>query len=643
MSVSQIILQTTHDLLRDSRAPEAAAARKRCLQPLAIALALAALWFALHQYRGVVHDGRLYAVQALNALHPERFASDLYFLYGSQDSFTVFSLLYKPLVAVLGVGSAHRLVTLAGEAAFVSSLFFFVRTLFPDRREALFAFVGAIAAQSGYGGLASFHYDEIFATPRPFAEALVLTAFSLTFTGKPIFACLTLVLAAALHPIMALTGMAGLGLLAAMKDRRLLILAGAAAALGVLLGACSVQPFARLFEAFDPEWFDVVRQRCVFAFLTRWTVDDYLAIAASLGLAVVCLRWKDRMLRSLAFVFSIVSLAAMALTFVGGDVGRDVLVVNVQPWRALWLSRLLGNIVLGVLVLRARPDSVSRWPLLVAAILSALTRLGFCAPALGEFVTIAALVLFFVENRFERPIPSSIRKLVLALFGVAASSSLFFAWVFSAKPEFSVDCAVVLIGAASFGLLIALDRGRMSAARATVAAGLAFGAALLLNDRRTDWQRFLEQPDVSAGLAEFAGEESNLYWRDSPEILWLKLERSSFYSCLQGTGAMFYRGTAIDYARRGQALAKLEASQFRHGPEHACYHTSAQQIDGPLSIEDIRRACRALPDLDGVVLGVALPGASPRAWTSPATRFYVSFEKTESVETFYKYMCRDLR
>jgi hypothetical protein len=176
-----------------------------------------------------------------------------------------------------------------------------------------------------------------------------------------------------------------------------------------------------------------------------------------------------------------------------------------------------------------------------------------------------------------------------------------------------------------------------------VAAGLTLGAALLLSDRRTEWQRFLEQPDVSVDLADFVGDDANLYWNDSPEILWLKLQRPSFYSCLQGTGAMFYRGTAIDYARRGRALAKLDAAQFRHDPKHACYQEARSSIDDPLSIEDIRRACHELSDLDGVVLGVALPGASPRAWTSPAARYYVSYEKTEVVETFYKYMCRDLR
>jgi hypothetical protein len=168
-------------------------------------------------------------------------------------------------------------------------------------------------------------------------------------------------------------------------------------------------------------------------------------------------------------------------------------------------------------------------------------------------------------------------------------------------------------------------------------------AALLVNDRRTDWQQFLEQPGVSADLAQFVGEDANLYWDDSPEILWFKLGRSSYYSCLQGAGAMFYRGTATDYARRGQALAGLNVHRFRQDSEHVCHQNAPPPSDGPLSIEDIRRACRALPDLDGVVLGVDAPGASAQTWTSPAARHYFSYPKVETVQNFYKYMCRDLR
>lgn len=650
MSVSQTILST---LIRGSRLPQAAqephagfdltAQKQTRLQALAMALSVAALWFALHPYRGIVHDGQLYTVQSLNALHPEQFASDLYFRYGSQDAFTIFSLLYKPLVAAFGVSPAHHLATLAGEAALLSGLIFFVRTVFRDRREALFALVAAIAVQSGYGGLDIFHYDEAFATPRPFAEALVLAAFTMAFTGRPIYACLALTLAAALHPVMALTGIAGLGLWVALKDRRLFLLAGAAAGFGVLLGVCSVQPFARLFEVFDPAWLDVVRQRCSFGFLTRWTVADYLGVAASLGLAVACLQWKDQTLRSLALVCSIASLGAMALTLIGGDVGHDVLVVNMQPWRALWLSRLLANMILGILALRARPGGLARWMLLVAATLSALTRFAFCLPIIADFATIAALVLFWIENSSEQPVHPWVRRVFLTLFGIAASSPAVFAWFLSARPGIAGDGVLVIIGAASFGLLVALDRGRLPGAQATVAAGLTLGAALLLNDRRTDWQRFLEHPGASDDLVKFVGEDSNLYWDNNPGIFWFKMGRASFYSCLQGAGAMFYRGTAIDYARRGHTLAKLNTHDFQDTSEDICFQKASPQLDGPNSIEDIRQTCRALPELDGVVLEVSVPGVSPEVWTSPAARVYFRYPNTESSEAFYKYTCHDLR
>jgi len=56
-------------------------------------LLIGALWLSTHRYFGIVHDGRLYTVQALRALDPARWTDDLYFRFGSQDAFTVFSAL----------------------------------------------------------------------------------------------------------------------------------------------------------------------------------------------------------------------------------------------------------------------------------------------------------------------------------------------------------------------------------------------------------------------------------------------------------------------------------------------------------------------------------------------------------------------
>ncbi len=161
----------------------------RCLVEAA---ALFSLWIATHPYRGVVHDGRLYTIQALNTLQPGRFAQDLYFKFGSQDSLASFSLIYGPLVAAFGPVWGHFCASVLGAAVWVLALTFLMGALFDDRREALAAIRACIALDAGYGGLNIFHYGEGFATPRIFAEALVMAALALCLRGRLIGSILCL-------------------------------------------------------------------------------------------------------------------------------------------------------------------------------------------------------------------------------------------------------------------------------------------------------------------------------------------------------------------------------------------------------------------------------------------------------------------
>jgi len=46
------------------------------------------------------------------------------------------------------------------------------------------------------------------------------------------------------------------------------------------------------------------------------------------------------------------------------------------------------------------------------------------------------------------------------------------------------------------------------------------------------------------------------------EMLWLRLGRPSYFSCLQGTGALFSRGTALAYGHRRSSLFPLKELDF---------------------------------------------------------------------------------
>src|SRR4051812_752601 len=74
-------------------------------------LALAAFVFvAVRPNTGVRHDAILYAAQALYRLHPDIFAQDLFFKFGSQENFTVFGRVFAFLITQLGFTSATLFV-----------------------------------------------------------------------------------------------------------------------------------------------------------------------------------------------------------------------------------------------------------------------------------------------------------------------------------------------------------------------------------------------------------------------------------------------------------------------------------------------------------------------------------------------------
>src|SRR5260370_22864104 len=112
-------------------------------------------------------------VQAFREVDPSRFVDDLYFRFGSQDQFTLFTKLYSPMVALLGVGATGIVCAAAGQLFWVFSLLYLAAGLLRDRTYALAAVAAAIVLPNAYS---LFGYGEPLVTPRLFAEALTMAA-----------------------------------------------------------------------------------------------------------------------------------------------------------------------------------------------------------------------------------------------------------------------------------------------------------------------------------------------------------------------------------------------------------------------------------------------------------------------------------
>jgi hypothetical protein len=176
--------------------------------------------------------------------------------------------------------------------------------------------------------------------------------------------------------------------------------------------------------------------------------------------------------------------------------------------------------------------------------------------------------------------------------------------------------------------------------RTIVVAAVCAGAAITA-DARDPWQRFIESATTPAGLAVFAGNSREIYWERGVDVLWFKLGRSSYYSCLQGTGAMFFRNTAVDYQRRTEGISLLPNWDTGAVKHSGCASTT--DALAPRTSGDLAAACHALGELDSLILTRPVAGMSGRVWSSPSERTFIERGQVYRINRFYRYDCAAMR
>jgi hypothetical protein len=123
-------------------------------------------------------------------------------------------------------------------------------------------------------------------------------------------------------------------------------------------------------------------------------------------------------------------------------------------------------------------------------------------------------------------------------------------------------------------------------------------------------------------------------------LMWFKLRMPSYYSCDQGAGLLFYRGTAVEFARRREALQGLDISELARD----CTKNPNAGAESPLSLENLKHVCRSSPDLDALVIMRQVHGAPARTWRAPVAQVLVTpGGKIQSIDRYYRYDCADFR
>ena len=128
------------------------------------------------------------------------------------------------------------------------------------------------------------------------------------------------------------------------------------------------------------------------------------------------------------------------------------------------------------------------------------------------------------------------------------------------------------------------------------------------------------------------------------DLFWFKLGRPSYYSCFQGTGAVFYKVTALEFQRRSEGLAALNTHDFSSRTDDICITKPLPSQTSTTSKDQLKRACEALPEVDAIVLPNLVIGVRSLSWQAPAEREYRDDSNTLSyIKTYYKYSCEDFR
>lgn len=592
------------------------------IRSVSLITALVALWFFTHPYRGIYHDARLYAVQALSHLSPDAYRNDLFFLHGSQDSYTIFSFIYAYVIRLLGLNAAAIALQITGHILWLSAAWLIARSLLKGS-PAFWPFLVFAGVLSSEYGNSLFSYDEPFLTARIFSEALVLYGIAFLVKRKDVLAFIFMLIASSLHPLMAAGGIMFAFFYKAYAERKWYFLSALILLLAVFAAFLHISPFSGLIETMDEEWYRFSHTISAHAYPDNWEPEQLNSVlfdACIIGSAFLA---ASGTLRRFFFSALLTGVTGIFISSVGTYALRNVFIIQVQPWRALWLMHLFAYLAGSFLIFG--PYSRSRFSRLL---LSAYLSVWFMAPLVpfsGILAVLAFLMHFLIpiKNENELRIPHVIEKFLFLAPLVTGMIWLTFRCLYAYiqflntpdgmnssrfVQEILMDTKLFLI----FGFLSCRSYIAKIERRAVLSAFLFFFllcniGAIWMWDQRQVQEKFIEE---NAGTAKIFGNKipagSVVCWPDyslresSIKKIWFMLGTASYADPVQAAGTIFSKEKAMKYLQRAKRLGSLGFvdPRFREPKE-------SDPMPKP-AFSDVVQVCRD-PELDYVVLNFKYP------------------------------------
>jgi hypothetical protein len=106
---------------------------------------------------------------------------------------------------------------------------------------------------------------------------------------------------------------------------------------------------------------------------------------------------------------------------------------------------------------------------------------------------------------------------------------------------------------------------------------------------------------------------------------------------------VFFRGMAVEFRRRYEGLGGLDTIDFERNRGQVCPPRRNPDREGPETLAQLSEACRALPELDALILVAPVPGAAGTTWQAPVEMVRHQIFAVPVTRRFHRYDCAALR
>lgn len=541
-------------------------------------------------FLGIKHDGILYFLQSLKLKNPSIFNHDIFFLYGSQDQYTLFSNLYTFFVNLTNAGHATALLELVGLFSWTLAIFFLARSFLSLLPTSIITAM-ALTLNGYYGSHSVFSYAEPYLTARLYAEMFSIFALGFYLRKRYYLGSVFYLLALSNHPLITLPALfVGVGLV--INIRLFLVIILFSLLVGISLGSIEVKPFDGLVQTMDPEWFNYNIIRSPFVFLQNWEWRGFSQLLLTISVAIYAYKFtENKTIKKLSFNLAFMLFIFFTTSYLGASLLKLPLIISLQLHRALWIGLIITLLLLATLIWENRKES--NYTFLFSL---ALTSCLFLDVNLEGIYAILLICVHLTLIKID-PISTPNRLTIIFLYLICAFP-LFFHILnmmidlgeYNFINEKSIITALLsnpIIAIVILTIYYYLINTTSLISKIThVAILLSFfiiSSASWYNTKLMDFQESAEtyydsreRQQAVIEIKKLIPESSTVYWINAPRKAWFWLQRANYVSFDQAAGSVFSRATTMELLRRAEHVKNVsDLDSEKSWAVHAKYQRPA--------------------------------------------------------------------